>query len=138
MVRADQLLTGQLVDVRGQPLGQPPRIDKDDGRAVLLDQFENPRMNRGPDAPPRPVLNFPPPLGAGQGGGHEGGWSTLPTAAWLADSVGEGQAWSLPLKSAHVFDRDFDRDFHRLDPAGVDDGDGPMTSAQQPGRLAPR
>src|SRR5437764_961129 len=138
MVGADQLFARKLVDVRGQPLGQPPGIDKDDGGPVLLDQLENPRVNRGPDAPTRPLLDFPAALGEGQGGGHSRGRSTLPAAARLADSVGEGQAWSFPLESAHVFDGDFDGDLHGLDPPGVDDGDVPIRSTQEAGSLAQR
>ena len=53
VVGAHQLLAGELVEARGQPLGEPSRVDEDDRRAVGPDELEDPRMERGPDAPPR-------------------------------------------------------------------------------------
>ena len=67
VVRADEHLPGQLVERRGQPLGDPPAVDEDQRRAVRADQLEQPRMDRRPD---RVALRAPAtrgPLGISSG-----------------------------------------------------------------------
>ena len=49
VVRARDLFLGQLVQPHRQPLGEPPVVDEDDRRAVLLDELEDRRVDRGPD-----------------------------------------------------------------------------------------
>ena len=41
---------GDLVEPRGQPLGEPARVGEDDRRAVLLDQVDDPLLDVRPDA----------------------------------------------------------------------------------------
>ena len=50
MVRPHQLLTGEVVEVRGEPLRRPPRIAEHDRRAVRADQLEDARVHVRPDA----------------------------------------------------------------------------------------
>ena len=50
VVRADELLAGQLVEPLGQPLRQPPAVREDDRAAMLPDQLEDPRVDGRPDA----------------------------------------------------------------------------------------
>ena len=97
MVGADQLFTRHLVEPCGQPLGQPSRVDKNDGRSVLADQLQDPRMDRWPDAPAGALV---------QGADHGCG---------AAEGVGAS------LQVGHVLDWHLDRDLHRLDPARIDD-----------------
>ncbi len=66
MVGAHQLFIGQLVDARGDPLGEAARVDEDDGRAVLADELEQTRIDRGPDA----VLAFRAVLILGREASH--------------------------------------------------------------------
>ena len=49
VVCARDFLLGQLVQSHGQPLGEPAVVDEDDRRAVLLDELEDRRVDRGPD-----------------------------------------------------------------------------------------
>ena len=49
VVGADQRLAGQLVERRGEPLGEAPAVDEDQRRGVRLDQLQQPRMDGGPD-----------------------------------------------------------------------------------------
>ena len=46
----DQLLSGQLVELVGQPLGQAARIAEDDRGMVLADEPQNLGVDRRPDA----------------------------------------------------------------------------------------
>ena len=48
----------ELVEVGGEPLGQPARVGEDDGRAVFADQVEDPVLHVRPDGgwPPRGLL----------------------------------------------------------------------------------
>ena len=39
----------QIVEVGGEPLGQPPRVGEDNARAMLADQVENSILDVGPD-----------------------------------------------------------------------------------------
>src|SRR4030081_2578205 len=50
MVGAHELLTGELVDAGGDALGEPARVDEDDGGAMLLDELQQAGIDRGPDA----------------------------------------------------------------------------------------
>src|SRR5439155_26444264 len=50
VVRSYEVFASQLVDARRQALRQASRVDEDDGRAVRLDQLEQARVDRGPDA----------------------------------------------------------------------------------------
>ena len=49
VVRAGDLLLGQLVEPDREPLGEAAAVDEDDRRAVLLDELEDRRVDRGPD-----------------------------------------------------------------------------------------
>jgi len=49
MVGANQLLAGELVNARGDAFGEPARVDEDDRRAMLTDQLQHARVDRGPD-----------------------------------------------------------------------------------------
>ena len=49
VVRPRDLFLGQLVQPHREPLGQPPVVDEDDRRAVLLDELEDRRVDRRPD-----------------------------------------------------------------------------------------
>jgi len=95
---ADQLLAGQLVQVRGQPFGEPARVDEDDRRPVGADQLEDPRVDRRPDAASRSLL-------------------------FRADH-GRRPAVHLgaTFEVRHVVDGDLDRDLELLDASGIDDG----------------
>ncbi len=99
MMGADQFLAGQLIDGCGQPFGQTAGVDEDDCRAVLSDQLEDARMDRRPDAP---------------------AWSLLLSPDHRCRPA---IRLSPPLEVRHVVNRDLDRDLHRLDASGVDDGD---------------
>ena len=49
VVGARDFLLGELVQPDREPLGQPPVVDEDDRRAVLLHEREDRRVDRGPD-----------------------------------------------------------------------------------------
>ncbi len=49
VVRARNVLFGELVQPHGEPLGQAPVVDEDDRGAVLLHEREDRRVDRGPD-----------------------------------------------------------------------------------------
>ena len=50
VVRSYEVFARQLVDARRQALRQASRVDEDDRRAMRLDQLEQSRVDRGPDA----------------------------------------------------------------------------------------
>src|SRR5216683_7048585 len=50
VMSADQVLLGELIDAGGDPLGQAPRVDEDDGRAMLAYELQEPWIDRWPDA----------------------------------------------------------------------------------------
>ena len=52
VVRADQLLAGQLVQALREALGQAPAVDEDQRAPVGPDQLEDARVDRRPDAHP--------------------------------------------------------------------------------------
>ena len=113
-MRSDQVFAGQLVDSGGQALGQPPGVDEDDGRAVLSDQLENARVDRRPDAAPRPLL-------------------------LRADHRGRPAVhFRSSLEVGHVIDRDLDRDLQLLHAAGVDDAYLSIRPAQEMRRFTQR
>src|SRR6266851_9996091 len=45
VMREYELLTRELVDSGGDSLGQPPRVDEDDRRAVLADHLQDARID---------------------------------------------------------------------------------------------
>ncbi len=49
VVSARDFLLSQLVEAQGEPLGQAAVIDEDDRRAMLLDELDDPRVDRRPD-----------------------------------------------------------------------------------------
>ena len=49
VVGARDLFLGQLVQPQREPLGEAAVVDEDDRRAVLLDELEDRRVDRGPD-----------------------------------------------------------------------------------------
>ena len=98
-----QLLAGQLVQGRGQALGQPAGVDEKDGGAVLAHQLQQARVHRGPDRPPL----------------HEGGRSQR-------DLVGARQGGL--AQARHVLHRHLDPQLDRLPRARVDDADRARTA----------
>src|SRR5207249_2798029 len=96
VVRTDQFLTREPVDRRGQPFGEPPRVDEDDGRAVLANQFQDAGMDRRPDTAARSLL-----IGANHGG---------------RPAINLGATFQI----GYVVHRNFDSDLHRLDTTGID------------------
>ena len=60
VVRSHELFAGELVDARRQALGEASRVDEDDRRAMRLDQLEQARIDRGPDAVAGPAASPPP------------------------------------------------------------------------------
>ena len=53
VVRACQLLSGELVDAEREPLGEAAVVDEHDRRSVLAHELEDRRVDRRPDAPLR-------------------------------------------------------------------------------------
>src|SRR6185503_693390 len=53
VMRVDQLLTCELVHRIRDPFREAPAVDEDEGRAMLADELEEPRVDRRPDARPR-------------------------------------------------------------------------------------
>src|SRR5512133_1497813 len=53
---AGDLALRELVEAQRKPLGQPPVVDEDDRRVVLLDQTQKLRVDRGPDGVALPRL----------------------------------------------------------------------------------
>lgn len=49
MVRADEVVAGEPVHVRGDPLHQAPIVGEDQRRRMLRNQIEKPHVNRRPD-----------------------------------------------------------------------------------------
>ena len=50
VMRPDQLLAGQLVELVGEPLRQPARVAEDDRGVMLANERQDPRVDRRPDA----------------------------------------------------------------------------------------
>ena len=50
VVGSHQVFAGELVDARRKAFGEASRVDEDDRRAMRLDELEQPRVDRGPDA----------------------------------------------------------------------------------------
>ena len=100
-----RFLRRQLIEARGQPLRHPPRVDEDDGRAMLADQLQEPWMNGRPDAPPRHSRLSLRDHGC-----------ALPGAS---------------LEVGHVLHRHLDRYLQRLSHAGVDDLHVPAHAAKE-------
>ncbi len=98
-------LGGELVEPGGQPLGEPPGVGEDDGRAVRLDQVEDALLDVRPDRRT--------PLGAGRRPGH------------VAGRLAEG---------GHVLDRHHHLQLDRLLRGRRDHRDRPP-ARQEPGDL---
>ena len=101
VVGPNQLLTGQLVELVGQPFGHPPRVAEDDGGVVLSNELQDLGVYRRPDA----VAS----LGTG-GRVRARAAGLFPGRRHLAEV-------------AHVLDRHPDRQFEDLVRARVDDRD---------------
>ncbi len=101
VVGADQVLVGELVQLRSEPLRDASPVHEHDRRAVRADQFEQPRVDGRPDRGARR---------AGCGG------------------TARRQVGGLPERG-HVFDRHHDLELHRLAVSGVDDRDRPRLAA---------
>jgi hypothetical protein len=95
VVRAHERLLGQVVERARQALGEPPAVDEEQRRAVRANEFQEARIDRGPDRHAGRALRRVPAR-------H-----------------GDGAA-----QAAHVLHRHFDADLQRLAIRGVDDGDG--------------
>ena len=52
VVGAHEVLPGELVEALGEPLGEAPAVDEDEGAAVRPDELQDPRVDRRPDADP--------------------------------------------------------------------------------------
>ena len=103
VVRADEVLVGELVEPGGEALGQAARVHEHDRGTVRADQLEQLRVDRGPDRRRR----------------------RRATGRRRPQDVGH-RARSLDgaPELGHVLDRDDDLDLERLAVPGVDDRDG--------------
>jgi hypothetical protein len=97
VMRAHQYFARQLVERGRQPLRNAPAVDKNQRRSMAADEFQKPRMNRGPD-----------------GGAHR------PLGGRAA-----GNLYRLP-DPGHVFDRHLDAEIERLLRRRVDNRDRPV------------
>ena len=67
VMRAHEILAGELVQARRESLGQPPGVREHDRRAVRADQLQQRRVDRGPDRAARlPVAVRPAPSPPGR------------------------------------------------------------------------
>ncbi len=97
VVGAHELLAGELVEALGEPLREAAAVGEHDGAAMLADQLQDPRVDRGPDAGPQLAADDGP-------------------AGLLVHRQDLAQA-------RHVLDRHDDLELERLARAGVDDRD---------------
>ena len=117
VVRPRELLAGELVDAKREPLGEAPVVHEDDRRAVLSDEVEDRGVDRRPDRPAR----------------------ALDADAHL-DPVCErrdgerGRRRQLP----HVLDRNDDLEIQLLADSGVDELDLAARSGDEPPDLLHR
>src|SRR5690606_1716696 len=117
---------GKFVEAGGETFGEAAGVGEDEGGAVLLDELEEPGVDRRPD---RAAHRSPAVAAAGTGEvGRQAG------AATRLDDLAEG---------AHVLDGDDDLDVELLAAAGVDDGDrawcaGVVAAAEEAGDLVER
>ena len=98
---ADQLLSRQVVQRRGQALGQASAVDEDERRAVGAHELQQPGMDRGPD-------------GAASDGARRSLDDLIGAAALGRGGQGLAQA-------RHVLDRDLDLQVEGLALGGIDD-----------------
>ena len=117
VVRARELLLGELVDPEREPLGEPPVVDEDDRRAVRADELEDRRVDRRPDRAARP----------------------LDADAHL-DAVRERRHGELGGRAelAHVLDGDDDLEVELLADARVDELDLAAGAGHEPADLLQR
>ncbi len=102
VVRPGDLLPCELVDPQREPLGEPPVVDEDDGRAVRADELEDRRVDRRPDR--AALRSTPTPI-------------STPSA-----SGGHGER-GRRVELAHVLDGNDDLEVELLAHAGVDELD---------------
>jgi hypothetical protein len=105
MMGAHQLLSRQVVQGRGQPLGQPPAVHEDERRAMGPDELQQPRMDRGPDRAASDRPRHP------------------------LDNLARGKRLAQP---GHVLHRDLDLEIERLALPRIHDGDRPGTPRPRP------
>ena len=117
VVRAGELLAGELVDAKREPLGEAPVVDEDDRRAVRPHELEDRRIDRGPDRAARP----------------------LDADAHL-DAVRERRDGERGRRRqlAHVLDRDDDLEVELLADARVDELDLAARAGDEPADLLHR
>jgi hypothetical protein len=108
VVGVDYHLSGQLVQRRGQPLGETPAVDEDERGAVRPDELEDERVHGRPDAAAAWPLQSPP--------------------AWHPVDLGE---------TRHVLHRHLDAEIEGLDHTGVHDGHWPRHPALEPAEKMP-
>ena len=109
MVGPDELLAGELVEPLGEALREPAAVREHDRAAMLADELQDPRVDRGPDA--RPQL-----------AAEHGSAGLLVLRQHLAEAC-------------HVLDGDDDLELQRLAGTGVDDRHVPAVArpAEEPG-----
>ena len=117
VVRARELLPGELVQTEGEPLGEPAVVDEDDRRAVLAHELEDRRVDRGPDRAARAL----------DAGAH------LHAVRERGDGEVRGRA-----ELAHVLERDDDLEVELLADPGVDELDLPPRARDEPPDLLER
>ncbi len=115
VMRSDEVLPSELVQLRAETFGQPPGVDEDQRRPVPADQVEQPGVDRGPDAR-----------------------SLRPRGRRVARRLVERAP-----ELAHVLHGDDDLDLQPLRASGVDDRDrtqaaGVVVAAQESGDLLQR
>ncbi len=104
VVRAHEILAGQLVQPRGEPFGEAPRVHEHDGGAVRADQLEQARVDRRPDRRLR---------------------RSVPRPRRTEQERRRLRRLRLRAELRHVLHRHDDLELHRLAVPGIDDGHGP-------------
>ena len=106
VMRAGDGLACQIVERSGKTLGGLSRVDKENGRVALANDFEQARMNRVPDGDAARGLRGRP----------------------------RGNLFHL-TEARHVLDRNLDAQLELLARGGVDDGDGPVAERRGVGHV---
>ena len=97
MVGPDQLFSGQLVELVGQPFGQPPRVAEHDRGVVLADQLQDLGVDRRPDA----VTGL---RASGRAGGTVAGRQQLVEPGHLLDGDADAELQGLARAGIHDLD----------------------------------